>query len=83
MVATMEVSFLSNLAQEAAASRTPAWGQFELTPICNLKCRMCYVHKPEEDHRISSRLLPASFWLETARQAAQEGMLVLSLTAKP
>ena len=76
----MELSFLSNLAQEAAASRTPAWGQFELTPICNLKCRMCYVHKPEEDHRISSRLLPASFWLETARQAAQEGMLVLSLT---
>lgn len=76
----MELSFLSNLAQEASASRTPAWGQFELTPICNLRCRMCYVHKPEEDRRIFGRLLPASFWLDTARQAAEAGMLVLSLT---
>lgn len=76
----MELSFLSNLAQEASASHTPAWGQFELTPICNLKCRMCYVHKPEEDHRIRSQLLPASFWLDAARQAAEQGMLVLSLT---
>lgn len=76
----MELSFLSTLAGEASASHTPAWGQFELTPICNLKCRMCYVHKPEEDHRISGRLLPASFWLDAARQMAERGMLVLSLT---
>ena len=76
----MELSFLSNLAKEAAASKTPGWGQFELTPICNLKCRMCYVHKPEEDRWVSGRLLPASFWLEAAKQAAQQGMLVLSLT---
>lgn len=76
----MELSFLSNLATEASASHTPAWGQFELTPICNLKCRMCYVHKPEEDRRVSGRLLPASFWLEQARQAVDAGMLVLSLT---
>lgn len=76
----MEISFLSNLAQEASASRTPVWGQFELTPICNLKCRMCYVHKPEEDRRVSGKLLPASFWLDVARQAVDAGMLVLSLT---
>ena len=75
----MELSFLSNLAQEASASHTPAWGQFELTPICNLKCHMCYVHKPEEDHRIRSQLLPASFWLDAARQAAVRGKLELSL----
>lgn len=76
----MELSFLSSLAQDAAASHTPVWGQFELTPICNLFCRMCYVHKPEEDRRNSGKLLPASFWLDAARQAAEAGMLVLSLT---
>lgn len=41
---------------------------------------MCYVHRPEEDRRVSGKLLPASFWLEAASQAAEAGMLVLSLT---
>lgn len=76
----MELSFLSNLALNASASHTPTWGQFELTPICNLKCRMCYVHKPEEDRSVSGKLLPASFWLNMAKQAVERGMLVLSLT---
>lgn len=76
----MELSFLSSLAQEAAVSHAPVWGQFELTPVCNLLCRMCYIHRPEEDRRNAGMLLPASFWLDAARQAAAEGMLVLSLT---
>lgn len=76
----MELEFLSLLAEEARQSKSPVWGQFELTPVCNLNCHMCYVHRSEEDRRASARLLPASFWLDTARQAMEQGMLVLSLT---
>jgi len=52
-------------------------GQFELTPHCNLNCKACYIHNAKEAGRVT---LPASFWLEQARQAADLGMLVLSLT---
>lgn len=52
-------------------------GQFELTPQCNLNCKMCYIHENKEAGRT---ILPASFWIEKAQQAVDAGMLVLSIT---
>lgn len=76
----MEFGFLTELSERAMATHTPMSGQFELTPVCNLNCAMCYIHRPEEDRDRSARLLPASFWIQQAQQAVQAGMLVLSLT---
>lgn len=76
----MELVYLSVLYEQAAKEHIPLSGQFELTPVCNMKCHMCYVHKPEEDSANAGKLLPASFWIEQARQAKEAGMLVLSLT---
>ena len=76
----MEMSFLTGLAGKAEKEHIPMSGQFELTPVCNLKCHMCYVHKPEEDSSNAGKLLPASFWIETAKQMKESGTLVLSLT---
>ena len=33
------------LYSKAARRRIPLSGTFELTPICNFACRMCYVRK--------------------------------------
>lgn len=76
----MELEFITELAQNAMEQKVPMFGQFELTPVCNLKCHMCYIHRPEEDGRNAKMLLPVSFWLEKARQAKEMGMLVLSIT---
>lgn len=76
----MELSFITELAKGAMEKKVPMFGQFELTPVCNLKCNMCYIHRPEEDGRNAEKLLPVSFWIEMAEQAKKMGMLVLSLT---
>ena len=41
---------------------------------------MCYVHNSSEDRENINKLLPASFWIDVARQAVDAGMIVLSIT---
>lgn len=76
----MEFGLLKQLVSKLGDRTSPLWGQFELLPVCNLKCRMCYVHAPENDSQDFKQLLPASFWIDVARQAVNMGMLVLSIT---
>lgn len=58
----------------------PAFGTFELTPLCNFNCKMCYVHlTPERMHELG-RLRTAEEWLDMARQAADAGMVGVTLT---
>ena len=76
----MEFEFLSRLVSKMGDKNIPLWGQFELLPVCNLNCRMCYIHDPAKDRAAFQNLLPASFWINIARQAVDAGMLVLSIT---
>jgi radical SAM protein with 4Fe4S-binding SPASM domain len=74
-------SLVRALLRRAAADRQPAHGTFELTGRCNLSCRMCYVRRvPGGPGREGIGELPASAWLELARQAAAGGMVFLLLT---
>lgn len=51
----------------------PYRGTFELTPLCNLDCRMCYVHlKKEQLH--GAPLLAVSEWQSLMQQAVESGM---------
>lgn len=70
---------LIRLNAATAQSGTPLNGTFELTPRCNLRCKMCYIHRPE---LLSPEqgLLPLSFWLELAAQIRALGTLVLVVT---
>ena len=53
---------------------------FELTPRCNLNCRMCYVHLSEEKIKKIGRELTNDEWLKIAEQAKESGVLYLTLT---
>lgn len=57
----------------------PISGSFELTPLCNLDCRMCYVHlnKAQMD---GAQLLTAEQWKHMMQQAIDAGMLYARLT---
>ena len=66
--------------QKAANNKIPLIGAFELLPMCNLKCKMCYVRKTKAEVDAMGGLMPKEFWLEYARQARDAGLLFPMLT---
>ena len=57
----------------------PVSGTFELTPLCNLDCKRCYVHLNREQLR-GAELLSTQTWKDLMRQAVDAGMLYATLT---
>lgn len=69
------------LYNKASGIRIPLSGTFELSPVCNFACRMCYVRKTQKEVNESSRkILTLEDWRSIARQARDAGMLYLLLT---
>ena len=63
----------------AREKNQPISGAFELTPLCNLDCKMCYVHLQREQLHGAS-LLDVDQWKSIMRQAIDAGMLYATLT---
>lgn len=57
----------------------PRFGKFELTPLCNLDCRMCYIHLQKEQLG-DKGLLSVDQWKRLMQEAADAGMKVATLT---
>ena len=69
------------LYRKASMKKIPLSGTFELSPVCNFSCKMCYVRKtPGQIAREGKRVRNWEEWLELAKQCRQEGMLYLLLT---
>lgn len=62
------------------ARRRPLSGTLELTPLCNLRCDMCYVRRDAAEVQACGGLRDAAAWLELGRQMQQCGVLFLILT---
>ena len=56
----------------------PYSGSFELTSLCNLDCKMCYVHL--QDPSVRHRMLSGEQWISLIQQAIDEGMMEAMLT---
>lgn len=70
----------SVLKEYAFRNRFPLSATFELTPLCNFSCVMCYVHLNSEQMKAQGKLLSAQEWIELAKQAKELGTLYISLT---
>ena len=57
----------------------PRTGHFELTPLCNLDCKMCFVHLTANQFD-KKKLLSTDQWKHIISQAHNAGMLYASLT---
>ena len=69
------------LYSKATRLRIPLSGTFELTPVCNFACRMCYVRKTREEVARSPRsIMTLDHWRAIARDAREAGLLELLLT---
>ena len=58
----------------------PLSASFELSPLCNMNCRMCYVRLSKEEMKEKGRLRTAREWLELAHQMRDSGTLFIILT---
>ena len=68
------------LFDKAFDTKTPISGTFELLPICNMDCHMCYIRITREEMNRQGQMLTAKQWLQIAEQAAKKGTLFLLLT---
>ena len=81
MKQTREPPLTGYLLNKASRQHIPVTGTFELSPVCNFDCRMCYVHRTQQEVEQHSRpMMKPEQWLELARQAREEGLLYLLLT---
>ena len=68
------------LYRKATAAGIPLSGTFELTPVCNMDCKMCYVRLSRQAQEAIGPLADAECWLNLGREARDAGMLYLLLT---
>lgn len=65
---------------KSRSMKFPYSGTFELTPRCNMNCKMCYIRMTEEEMKRVGRELSVEEWLKIARDAVDAGMTMLLLT---
>lgn len=68
------------LSMKARFQNVPANGGFELTPFCNLDCKMCYVHLRPDQLEPGQRLLTVEEWKNIIDQAVDAGMISADVT---
>ena len=76
----MEIRPSDRILYQAGTNRVPVSGTFELSPLCNFSCKMCYIRRTPEEVFALGGLQSAQQWLKWARQAREAGMLWLLLT---
>ena len=67
------------LEHKAREQGVPIHGQFELTPLCNFDCKMCYTHLTAEQMK-GQPLLTVMQWKDLMHQAYEAGMYGVTLT---
>lgn len=55
-------------------------GGFELTPLCNFDCKMCYVHLTKDQMAKEAKLLTPNQWISIMGQAVDAGLMHADLT---
>lgn len=72
--------FISKIFSEADKKSIPLSGAFELTSRCPLDCKMCYVHKKENDCEAIKQEKNTEWWIRLTEEAKNAGMFMLLLT---
>lgn len=76
----VEPAITEYLHRKATLARIPLSGTFELTPVCNMNCKMCYVRMSAQQQESIRPLRSAEEWLSLAKEAKDAGLLYLLLT---
>ena len=70
---------LRYMTRKAWLNNVPISGSFELTPLCNLDCKMCYVHLKRAEIA-GKKLLSGEQWKSLIKQAVDMGLMYAKVT---
>ncbi len=76
----VSTQFEESLRRKADEQNIPLGGAVELTPLCNMNCKMCYVHMSKQEMESQGRMLTCDEWLRIAAEAREAGVLYLLVT---
>ena len=76
----VESQVFRRLSMKATALRLPLDGSLELTPLCNMDCKMCYVKMTADQQEAIAPLKSKEEWLAMAEELKSAGVLYLLLT---
>lgn len=76
----IEPKITKYLFQKAVMSNTPLSGTFELSPCCNMNCKMCYVRRSRAEVDSAGGEITADRWIELGKQCRDAGTLYMLLT---
>lgn len=76
----MRDKITDRLWEKAGRFGIPLTAAFELLPVCNLLCKMCYVRKTMAQVQEAGGLMNGKRWLELAQEARDCGLLFPLLT---
>lgn len=68
------------LVDKATQLRIPISASFELTPLCNLSCDMCYVRMNARELSMHGNVRSIDEWIQTAEELKAMGTLFILLT---
>ncbi len=68
------------LADKATNNFFALGGTMELTPLCNMNCRMCYIRQDKAQMDKQGKMLTCAQWLRIAEDMKRRGVLYLLLT---
>lgn len=71
---------INGLFIKAEQQGIPLSGAFELTSRCTLDCKMCYIHRHEQDREAINGEKDTKWWIDIANEAAKAGTLPVLLT---
>lgn len=68
------------LCYKAARNNIPLIGAFELLPLCNMNCNMCYIRLSQDEIRKKGYIRTCEEWLSIANEMKKKGTLYMLLT---
>lgn len=68
------------LNKKAKEKKIPISVSCELTPLCNLKCKMCYIRLDKKEMDDIGKLLNADDWIKLLKEMQEVGVFALLMT---
>ena len=72
--------YATELVEKCKKAGIPCTVSFEMTPLCNFNCNMCYIHLSPEEASKQGKLLTTDQWLRIAEEAKMLGTLGVEIT---
>ena len=76
----VQPQIMKYLFSKAGKEKVPLSAAFEISPECNMNCKMCYVKMTSEEMKKVGRKRTVDEWLDIAKQAQELGLLHILLT---